>query len=378
MTLVGSTLYGTTWQGGTDDAGTVFSFDTDDSGYQLLNSFTDIGSDGAYPLSGLTLDGSTLYGTTYLGGIDDNGMVFSLNTNGTGYQVVQSFLNNGEGAYAAAGLTLAGSTLFGTTTEGGTYGAGTIFSMNPDGSDYQPLYSFGDSAGDGVAPAASLTQVGSTLYGTTRAGGSYGYGTLFSIGTNGSGYKVLYSFSGKTADGAYPEAGLTLLGSTLYGTTDAGGSDNAGTVFSYDPGDNAEQVLYSFSGGPTDGADPEAGLTVVGSSLFGTTTGGGIAGYGTVFSINPDGSGEQVLHSFSAADGADPGGLTLVGSTLYGTTYARGQQRRHGLLDEHRRQRLPGVALVHWIEWRRRHARRRFNARRLDPVRNDPGWRQRR
>ena len=324
LALVGSTLYGTTWLGGTYGAGTVFSFDTDNSDYQLLNSFTNTGSDGASPLGGLTLDGSTLYGTTYEGGIDDNGMVFSLNTGGTGYQVVQSFLNDGEGAYAAAGLTLVDSALFGTTTEGGTYGAGTIFSMNPDGSDYQPLYSFANSGGDGGFPAAAMTLDGSTLYGTTRQGGSYGYGTLFSINANGTGYKVLYSFSGGSADGAYPEAGLTLVGSTLYGTTDDGGSDSDGTVFSYSVGNNSEQVLYSFSGGPSDGAHPEAGVTVVGSTLLGTTTGGGSAGYGTVFSMNSDGSGEQVVHSFSAADGASINGLTLVNSTLYGTTYALG------------------------------------------------------
>ena len=110
-------------------------------------------------------------------------------------------------------------------------------------------------------------------------------------------FQVLHSFSG--TDGNEPYfAGLIAIGSTLFGTTNEGGSSNDGTVFSMNADGTDYQVLHSFSG--TDGANPYAGLTLFGSTLFGTTTAGGSAGDGTVFSINPDGTGFQVLHSFSA------------------------------------------------------------------------------
>jgi uncharacterized repeat protein (TIGR03803 family) len=127
---------------------------------------------------------------------------------------------------------LAGSTLYGTTYEGlGSSSNGTIFAINTDGTGYTNLYSFGSVANDGAYPQAGLTLAGSTLYGTTYGGGSLGIGTIFAINTNGSGYTVLASCAGLSADGgAYPN-GLTLVGSMLYGTTSCGGSSGYGTVF---------------------------------------------------------------------------------------------------------------------------------------------------
>ena len=82
---------------------------------------------------------------------------------------------------------------------------------------------------DGANPVAGLTLSGTTLYGTTNEGGAYGDGTVFSIPVTGGSPTVLVSFSG--SNGEYPDAGLTLVGNTLYGTTDQGGADNYGTVF---------------------------------------------------------------------------------------------------------------------------------------------------
>ena len=105
-------------------------------------------------------------------------------------------------------------------------------------------------------------------------------------------------------------------------------------------------TLHSFDQDPTNGAYPEAGLTLVGSTLFGTTRGGGDDGLGTVFSMNPDGSDYQVLHSFTGAatDGQGPdGNLTLVGSTYR-------QQRRLGRRDFGRHN--AGQHGEHGVGWR--------------------------
>ena len=99
--------------GGSSDAGTVFKVNTDGTGYTVLKNFT--GSDGADPSCGPdVLSGSTLYGTTHYGGSSDDGTVFKLNTDGTGYTVLKNFTGS-DGAYPYAGLTLSGSVLYGTT-----------------------------------------------------------------------------------------------------------------------------------------------------------------------------------------------------------------------------------------------------------------------
>jgi uncharacterized repeat protein (TIGR03803 family) len=102
---------------------------------------------------------------------------------------------------------------------------------------------------------------------------------------------VLWSF-GAPGDAADPAAGLVEAGGSLYGTTAAGGTtDFAGTVFQLTPpvpGQTAwsENVLWSF-GSPRDGVQPYAGLFKVGGKLYGTTSAGGTNNAGTVFEVSP-------------------------------------------------------------------------------------------
>ena len=132
-------------------------------------------------------------------------------------------------------LTLSGSKLFGMTAVGGTSNTGTLFSMNTDGTGFRPLHSFTGGVTDGYEPQGSLTLSGSTLYGMTGQGGSGNHGVLFSIRTDGTGFGLLESFGGPPADGGNPQINDLILsgdGSTLYGTTYQGGSANRGVVFS--------------------------------------------------------------------------------------------------------------------------------------------------
>jgi uncharacterized repeat protein (TIGR03803 family) len=155
-----------------------------------------------------------------------------------------------------------------------------------------------------------------------RSGRCPGYGTIFSLTFTGT-ECIVHSF-GKDSDGIYPEAPLTNVKGMLYGTTFTshvhGPPDGPGTVFRVDTA-GAEQVLYTFKGG-TDGANPAGGLIDVEGTLYGTTENGGKSGNGTIFSLNVDGSGERMLHSFGGgSDGARPvAGLLDVNGTLYGTT----------------------------------------------------------
>jgi uncharacterized repeat protein (TIGR03803 family) len=76
------------------------------------------------------------------------------------------------------------------------------------------------------------------LYGTTLFGGSTeNAGTVFELKPSGSSYKetVLWSFDTVSGDGYYPRGGVILLNGNLYGTTSGGGSKGAGTVFEIKP-----------------------------------------------------------------------------------------------------------------------------------------------
>jgi len=81
---------------------------------------------------GLVLSGGTLYGTTWASGCvspPDNGTVFKVNTNGTGYTVLKRFTGS-DGSGPAAGLVLSGGTLYGTTANRGNSNKGTLFRID--------------------------------------------------------------------------------------------------------------------------------------------------------------------------------------------------------------------------------------------------------
>ncbi len=244
LILSGNTLYGTTQYGGTARGGTVFAINTDGTGFTNLHSFSY--SDGNSPLGGLILAGDVLYGTTSAGGGANAGTVFAVNANSTGFTTLHSF-SFSDGYSPRGGLILAGNVLYGTTAGGGISGDGTVFALKTSGTGFTNLHSFTAASGpypgtnsDGAGPNGGLILSKNTLYGTTGGAGSSGNGTVFAVNSNSTGFTNLYNFTAGSAnssgdytnsDGATPYAGLILTNSTLYGTTERGGSSGNGTVF---------------------------------------------------------------------------------------------------------------------------------------------------
>lgn len=324
LTLSGSVFYGTAQLGGTGGAGIVFKMHLDGSGYEILKHFT--GSDGALPRGGLTVSSNELYGTTLSGGDQDYGTVFKLNPDGTGFTVLRSFKGTVEsdGESPSAGLVLSGSTLYGATSSGGTSNSGTVFTLNTDGTDYQVLRNFPESPADGLNPVGDLTLSQGVLYGTTYRGGERGYGTVFKLNADGTGYTVLRSFRGAgEGDGEYPSAGLVLSGNTLYGTTRSGGASDHGTVFKLHTNGTDYAILRKFSGYPDDGEGPQTRLTLSGNVLYGRTSAGGSSGCGTMFKMNTDGTGLVMLYHFTFCNSGQSE-LVWSDGTLYGTTLEGG------------------------------------------------------
>ncbi len=289
-------------------------------------------SDGASPQAGLILSGRTLYGTAVVGGSSGSGTVFAINTDGTGFTNLHSFtaLNNGtnsDGANPLAGLALSGDTLYGTAFWGGNSGYGTVFAINTDGTGFTNLHSFNLGPSDGAFPDAGLVLSGNTLYGTASVGGIWNGGTVFAINTDGTGFTNLHDFTGY---GVNPRAGLTLGGAILYGTTYGAAYGGDGTVFAINTNGTGFTNLYGFDerGG---GFNPQAGLILRGAMLYGTTQynytyqepfGGQVPAGGAVFAINTNGTGfTDLITFFDDSSVASPlAGLVSSGNLLFGTT----------------------------------------------------------
>ena len=301
--------------------------------YTVLHNFGDGPTDGIEPVGGVVTDGDTLYGTTFYGGVNDMGTIFSMNMDGSGYTVLRSFGPPPDGINPSSAPLLNGDFLYGATQSGGDHNRGTIYQIKTDGTTYFSR-SF-EVLPDGARPVGPLAMSSDTVYGMCEEGGTTDDGIAFSIKTNGTGYTVFHNFAGSPSDGDGPAGGLFLDNGTLYGTTTAGGKYvmDAGTVFSMAP-DGGQKLLHSFSA--TDGMDPTGGLISDGSRLYGMTLFGGQGGSilyygyggGTIFALDSDGSNFQTLHEFSSTEGYLPlGGLARDGERLYGTTVAGGNTR---------------------------------------------------
>jgi uncharacterized repeat protein (TIGR03803 family) len=267
------------------------------------------------PAGNLTLDGNTLYGVTPESGANDQGTIWSLNVNGTGFQTLHSFSNPPpitfeprEGRSPRGGLLVSGNNLIGAAL-GGSQEGGIWFSINKNGSNYSIINQFtiatvGSSFG--ASPNGDLTNAGLFgLAGTNAINGLNSRGVMLGVGIPNT------SFPSGTNGLSGPQAGMVPGGDGfLYGTTASGGNSNRGGVYRIKPDGTGYQVLRLFTGG-TDGQSPNDILTVVGTKLYGTTN-------STIFSMNTDGTGYEKITS---SVGDSP--LLAVGGKLYG---AKGKQ----------------------------------------------------
>jgi uncharacterized repeat protein (TIGR03803 family) len=316
-------LYGTTTKGGTsaNDYGTVFRITTDGV-FTRLHAFTG-GNGGQNPYGRLAqASNGNLYGTTQSGGAGGYGTIFRITTNGA-FTPYHSF-NWTDGSGPFGGLILADDgKLYGATVNGGAFGSGTVFRITPNGA-FTLLRSL-PAAYTGMTPASGLAATGDgRLYGTTLQGGASNRGTIFGIATDGA-FTPLHSFAGGAADGESPGGELLRASDgNLYGTTESGGSSDAGTVFRI-TSEGTFTLLHSFRGG-SDGAHVWSGL-VQGRDgrLYGTTGDGGSKGSGTAFRVTLDGV-LTTFYSFTTSVGGGPRARLFQANdgAFYGTSSAGG------------------------------------------------------
>jgi len=303
--------------------------------FTVIHNFTD-GSDGAYPLAGFTMYSGNLYGTASSGGSSGAGVVFKLSTTGE-ETVLHNFTGGTDGANPQARLVVdkAGN-FYGTTYAGGVSNAGTVFQVTRIGKE-RVLYTFTGGL-DGASPVAGLAiDKAGNLYGTTTAGGASGNGTVFKLAVptvSGGAWteEVLYSF-GTGTDGTIPVAGVTFDASgNLYGTTSAGGTYGYGTVFQLTPSSPSwtENILHDFALG-SDGGIPYAGLVLdTKGHIYGAATEGGAGGQsggGSVFELT-HGSGGWTFTVLNDLSGWGISGsfrnLLIRSGKIYATTHCDG------------------------------------------------------
>lgn len=346
-------LYGTTSNGGAENAGVVYKLDA--TGQEtVLHTFTG-GADGGYPQAGVILDSAgNLYGTTYYGGQPGCGyselgcgVVYKLDPSGH-QTILHTFTNGVDGALPEVGLTFdSAGNLYGTAAEGGAAQAGVIFKIDPTG-QFTVVYSFPGADG-GTGPAGFIRDPAGNFYGVTIVGGAGAGGLVYKV--DSSGHETVLSNFEMEGNGAGGPTGAYLYGSValdsdgnFYGTAWGGGDMNGaaggcqgfgcGVVYRVAPSGKFT-LLYAFTGG-ADGGMPLGGVVLDrAGNLYGTTEFGGFGslcnpldfdpGCGVVFKVDPSGN-ETVLHRFSITDGSFPSADLTIGQdgNLYGTTSGGG------------------------------------------------------
>jgi uncharacterized repeat protein (TIGR03803 family) len=278
------------------------------------------------PCGALVIDQGMIYGGTQMGGVSNLGTLYKVSLDGTGFTWLKEF-SGIDGREPRAGLLKVGNVLYGTTHNGGLYSGGTVFKLNTDGTDFQVLHHFNPETGEGFQPAGSepLVLAGDSLFGMTKGSGAsngvaLGWGTVFRVGTNGTGFSILKNFPGDAE--SEPWAGLALVDNSLYGTTSGFATDNRGTVFRIGLDGSDYRVLWRFTA-QADASFPLGGVVVSGNMLLGTTYYGPYGTYqgsGTVFRMNTDGTGFTRLHLFDSSGWWPREGLQLADGVLYGIT----------------------------------------------------------
>ena len=321
-------LYGTTYEGGINDAGVIFSFDLSSSVYTKLNDFDH--QTGGGPTGIIQASDGRLYGATAHGG-DLCGIIFSFDPHSFIFTSLKKFNCTDAGYPSPDGSLMQASNgkLYGMTAHGGSGDDGVIYSFDPTATIYTKLRDFGANE-NGSNPSGSFIKANDgKLYGLTFGGGNLGYGVIFSFDPSASIYKKLMEFD--HAGGSYPQGSLTQASNgKLYGTTYTGGSNGAGVIFSFDLSSSTYTKLKDF-----DNANMPGGSLVQASDgkLYGMANSGGSSGYGFIFSFDPSSSTFTQLKDFNFTNGAYPTGnlIQATNGKLYGMT-AYGGSSEMGVL----------------------------------------------
>ena len=329
-------LYGMTQNGGDYEYGVLFRFDPATSTFTTMHKFQFLPDDGANPDGSLiqASDGK-LYGMTYGGGSNNSGILFQFDPVSLIYTNLLNFGDVSDGTGPEGSLLQAtDGKLYGMTFQGGINNLGILFQFDPATSTYAKMLDF-DGASNGANPYGSLMQASDAkLYGMTFAGGANNIGVLFQFDPAASTYTKELDFAGASNGGHAFGDLMQASDGKLYGVIAGGGIHNTGVLFQYDPSTSTFTKTFDFNSYDS-GAGPWGSLMQASDGeLYGMTNIGGITNYGTLFQYAPSTSAFAKQIDFSTSPpGATPWGSLLLASDgkLYGMT-SNGGNNQLGVL----------------------------------------------
>lgn len=317
-------LWGLTLGGGVDDVGTIFHYTPKDSAHTLDFSFPSSSTQGNSPFGSLTLLDGKLYGMTSSGGINNMGVIFEWDPYGNVYTKKIDFDGTIGNGPSGSSLVLLNRKFYGMTKSGGAGFSGVIFEWDPSTNVFTKKIDF-DGSAKGSRPEGSLTFFNGKFYGMTYAGGTNDLGVIFEWDPSNNNYTKKIDFDGSTK-GRNPLGSLTLLNGKFYGMTYGDGSvaNDGAIIFEWDPSNNnfIKKIDFDGSSGNTKGKAPHGSLTFSGSKFYGMTYWGGANNMGVIFEWDPISNVYSKKIDFDdITKGSHPSGdLILSGGKFYGLT----------------------------------------------------------
>jgi uncharacterized repeat protein (TIGR03803 family) len=254
-----------------------------------------------------------LYGS-YTQPVGGEGAVYAINPDGTDYQIIKAFPSNPDGQVPVGKLLLTNDGYVYGVCQGGGTGAGTIFKMKTDGTEFQVIHTFDASF---VNPVGDLVLGNDDyLFGSTKAGGFNDGGRIYKVKTDGSGFTTVFEFGGTHLGN---RVGLTVdTDGTIYGIASNANSHHA--VFKLSADGASFNVLHEFP-------ELSSGVLVNGEILlasngylYGTSRYNGVNEKGTLFRIKKDGTSFSTILDFPATLIESPEyNIVEIGGVIYGS-----------------------------------------------------------
>ena len=309
-------LWGVTSTGGTGSNGTIFSIDLTGTSFVKYHDYSEPYNvanlhDKLIPLD----DGETLLGYSVPPkevSANSLGEIFTIKVDGNGFEVIK------DDGLSYGGLMKSSNKSFYYTDSWANQWLGAIFSFEPDSKEWARRHAF--KRNDGTNPVSALLEYNGYLYGMTPRGGynNNGNGTIYRVRLTDHAFDKIHDFHqpmGKNPEGSLIDG----TNGFLYGMTTSGGSANYGSIFRVKPDGSEFKKLHDFSN--ANGRKPLGDLLLYGGRLYGMTSLGGKYKLGVIFRINRDGSGYVIQHHFSGSDGAQPlKNLMVYKGYFYGMT----------------------------------------------------------
>ncbi|MBI4929203.1 MAG: T9SS type A sorting domain-containing protein, partial [Bacteroidetes bacterium] len=320
-------LWGTTSGEGSSypSNGTLFHYNTDTQNIRMDYNFP-IFNEGRMPHHVKLADGGNgkLYGMTLQGGLNNSGVIFEWDTT-TNVYTVKINLSTYGAASGVGSLILYNGIFYGTTAGGGTSGWGIFFSWDPATNIFTKKVDF--TGANGKYPDACLALYNSKIYGITSQGGTNSNGVIFVFDPSLDNFTVLKSFVGQ---GNNTIGSFAIVNNKFWGASK--GSGSSGTIYMYDPALNTLTLRATFTA-PV-GLDPFSDLTFYNNTLYGTTVTGGFKNQGTIYKFDTTTNVITNLFDFDSLSGfSNYGSLTIANGKLYGMAQYGGTNNKGTLYE---------------------------------------------